>query len=175
MTTSAFVVGRRESGEAACVLSLFTRELGLVQATARGIRFHKSKLRYHVQDYAFARVTLTAGHEYWVLIGAVPISYPTPNPSLMIMEGQGRDTRKNLARAGVLLTRFLGEQDPHPEMFDDLVRLTNQDDQNGEEQSDVDILLELAILDRLGYVSHSPATREEARFLIDRAMRESHL
>jgi len=144
-TTRALVIGERASGEASKVFTLFTRDLGLVQAYARSVREVRSKLRFNLSLHNFSRITLVPGREYWKVIGAE--------------ESRGGPP----ASVCVLLTRFLGAHEPHLELFDELLA-------GGEEQE-----LTLTILDRLGYVgrkAESPGDREK---LIDRALYASHL
>ena len=152
ITTEALVVGSRPSGEASLVLTLFTREMGLVQAYARGVRLHKAKLRYHVQDYSFANVTLVPGVEYWRLIGAIPSSI-----------GVNQATTY-LAQASGLINRFMGLHQAHPEIFDLL------DGCEGDSQR-----FSLGMLDHLGYVGVEAGSPVHATALIERAYRESHL
>ncbi len=51
-------------------MSIFTRELGLVRATAQGIRLEKSKLRYSSQLYSFGIFSFVHGKEFWRLTSA---------------------------------------------------------------------------------------------------------
>jgi DNA repair protein RecO len=69
-TTSGFVIESRPYGEAGKMLSIFTRELGMVNAAAAGIRLGQSKLRYHVQDFSLAEFSLVRGRDIWRLVGA---------------------------------------------------------------------------------------------------------
>ena len=52
------------------MISIFTRDLGLVFASAQGIRFEKSKLRPFTRDYSFGQFSFVKGKEYWRLTGA---------------------------------------------------------------------------------------------------------
>ena len=69
-TTSGFVIESRPYGEAGKMLSLFTRELGMVNASAAGIRLGQSKLRYHTQDFSLSEFSLVRGRDLWCLVGA---------------------------------------------------------------------------------------------------------
>ena len=69
-TTPGFIIGSRPSGEAGKMISIFTRDLGLVFASAQGIRFEKSKLRPFTQDYSFGQFSFVRGKEYWRLTSA---------------------------------------------------------------------------------------------------------
>src|ERR1700733_8051707 len=69
-TTSGFVVESRPYGEAGKILSIFTRDLGMVNAAAQGIRLVRSKLRYHAQDFSLAKFSLVRGRDLWRVVGA---------------------------------------------------------------------------------------------------------
>jgi len=69
-TTAGFIIFSRPYGEADKLISIFTRDFGLVTATARGIRLEKSKLRYHAQDYSLGVFSLVRGKEFWRLTSA---------------------------------------------------------------------------------------------------------
>ena len=67
--TKAFVLDEQSFGEANRVYSFLTPDLGLVVATAQGVRLLKSKLRFQLNKYAHVRVVLVRGKEMWRLIG----------------------------------------------------------------------------------------------------------
>ncbi len=75
--TEALVLGNRELGEADRVIVLFTRDFGLVRARASAVRTEHSKMRYAVQDYARARVSLVKGKRGWRLAGAAALKSAT--------------------------------------------------------------------------------------------------
>src|SRR5690349_10081885 len=70
ITTEGFIIDSRPSGEAGKLLYIFTKDHGLVMATAQGIRLEKSKLRYFIQDYSFGVYSFVKGKEYWRLTNA---------------------------------------------------------------------------------------------------------
>ncbi|MEK7535643.1 MAG: recombination protein O N-terminal domain-containing protein [Patescibacteria group bacterium] len=145
-TTEAFVVGERASGEGSKVLTLFTRELGLVYAYARSVRETRSKLRYNLSIYSRTLVSLVPGREYWRLVGA-----------------QDAENSSIAPRVCEFVCRFMGEHIPHGELFN-YIKL------GGEERE-----LILAVLDHLGYVGVQAETYIEREKLIDRAVYASHL
>ncbi len=106
-TTYGFIIGSKGRGEADKVLSVFTRDFGLVTATALGIRLGKSKLRHHVQDYAFGEYSFVRGKEFWRLTDAQEGTLPDSNDSLELM-----------ARIASILRRLLHGEEAHGELFD---------------------------------------------------------
>ncbi|MFA6554595.1 MAG: recombination protein O N-terminal domain-containing protein [Candidatus Paceibacterota bacterium] len=120
-TTPGFVVGSKPHGEAGKIIFIFTRDFGMVTATAQGIRLEKSKLRYNLQDYSFGTFSLVRGKEFWRLTSGAeqvissiekggPIESGPSNSS-----GQGKQLT---ARIALLLRRFLHGEENHPELFD---------------------------------------------------------
>lgn len=69
-TTPAFIIHSSPHGESGKFLLLFTRDFGMIGATAQGIRLIQSKLRYHIQDASFSNISIVRGKEVWRLTGA---------------------------------------------------------------------------------------------------------
>lgn len=68
--TEALVLGSRENGESDKTFALFTRDFGLVRARATAVRTEKSRMRYSLQDFASAKVSLVKGKRGWRVAGA---------------------------------------------------------------------------------------------------------
>lgn len=58
-------------GEANKYFHIFTKDFGMVGATAQGIRLLKSKLRYSLQEYSYSKISLVRGKHVWRIVGAV--------------------------------------------------------------------------------------------------------
>lgn len=71
--TEALVLRARESGENDRVFSLYTKDFGLVRARASAVRAEHSKMRYALQDYSRASVSLVKGKRGWRLAGAAAL------------------------------------------------------------------------------------------------------
>ncbi len=69
-TTPAFVIHSSPHGESGKFILLFTRDFGMIGATAQGIRLGVSKLRYHIQDFNFSNISIVRGKEVWRITGA---------------------------------------------------------------------------------------------------------
>lgn len=104
-TTPGFIIESRPSGEAGRVLSVFTRDMGLIRAVAQGIRLEKSKLRYHAQEYFFGEFSFVRGKEYWRLTNARRDTNGANKASELI------------ARIALLLRRLLHGEEAHVELF----------------------------------------------------------
>lgn len=69
-TTSAFILASRERGEADLLYKLYSRNIGMIDATATGIRKSGSKLSGHLRRFSIVEVSLVKGKEFWRLTGA---------------------------------------------------------------------------------------------------------
>lgn len=68
--TEALVLGNRESGEADRVYALLTKDFGLVHARASAVRKETSRMRYALQNYSRANISLVRGKRGWRVAGA---------------------------------------------------------------------------------------------------------
>ena len=73
-STEALVLGSRESGESDRSFTLFTRDFGLVRARASAVRNEKSRMRYALQNFSRANVSLVRGKRGWRIAGAAAVS-----------------------------------------------------------------------------------------------------
>ncbi len=51
--TEGIILGSKNYGEAGKYYSIFTRDLGMIYASAQGVRKMSSKLRFILQDFAY--------------------------------------------------------------------------------------------------------------------------
>ncbi|MDB5239049.1 MAG: repair protein RecO, repair protein RecO [Candidatus Parcubacteria bacterium] len=148
-TTPGFIIDSRPSGEAGKLLSIFTRDLGLIMVIAQGIRFEKSKLRYHVQNHSFATFSLVRGKEFWRLTSA------SENGGFKESVA-GREADVLIAKIAALLKRLLQGEDPHPELFELVYScaafLHGTPELSDEEFKSLESLTVLRMLHSLGYV-----------------------
>jgi len=77
--TEGFVLASSPTQEANKMLYIFTKELGVVHASAQGVRLLKSKLRYSLQDFAFANISLVRGKDIWRVTNASSVSARFPH------------------------------------------------------------------------------------------------
>ncbi len=121
-TTPGFIIESRPSGEAGKLLSIFTRDLGLVWAIAQGIRLEKSKLRYHSQECSFGEFSFVRGKEFWRLTSAneliVERQSSTGGQISACEIGLRSGTQELISRVALLLRRLLRGEEAHPELFE---------------------------------------------------------
>lgn len=74
--TEAWVLDYKDRGEADRLITFFTKDLGRIDAFAKGVRLAKSKLKGHLNLFSRARIIITpssahdTGKEYWRLLDA---------------------------------------------------------------------------------------------------------
>jgi len=64
------VLGSINIGEANKYVMLFTKEMGLLYASAQGLREVQSKLRYSLQDLSRSKIELVSGRGGWRVVSA---------------------------------------------------------------------------------------------------------
>lgn len=187
--TEAVILGSRSRGEAGKYYFLFTRDLGLIYASAAGIRKASSRLRYVLQDYAYVKVDLVRGRDFWRITSASKTnqldSIRTNLPAFQVM-----------VKICGLLYKLLRGEDANESLFDDFLEgLFVLEKKNGKRDiANVEVVMALRILNNLGYVGEhallddlvkSPLDedlvfgmadkRMHAIRAINRALRETHL
>ncbi len=106
--TDAIVLGAAPSGEGSKTISLFTRELGLITATAQSVREERSKLRYGLQDFSYSHITLVRGKEYWRITGAECVEH--------LLSGS-LEPERMIGRVCRLLRRLLAGEEKNEPLF----------------------------------------------------------
>ena len=149
--TNGFILGSRNTGEANKMLSIYTREMGLIRATVQGIRFHKSKLRFALQDFYYAKIDLVRGKDIWRVTSATNVnSFPlarADKQSLLL-----------IARVSKLLERLCGGEEANEKIFNDFIQalyLLDDDNISEESREALELHLVLRIMNSLGYIGES--------------------
>lgn len=140
----------RNVGEANKILTVFTRELGLIRATVQGIRLNKSKLKFSIQDLSFATIDFVKGKEVWRITSAKSItSFPLARAN--------NDSLVLIMRISSLLERFCGPEISNEKIFDELIQALYILDDNVENSTReaLELHLVLRIMHELGYIGES--------------------
>jgi len=111
-TTDAIVCGSKDSYTSDRSYLLFTREAGMLWASARSVREEKSKQRYALQDFTIIRVSLVRGKSGWRIGSVAAISNP-------FMEATTQPARAGISAVIKLLRRFLHGEEPQLPIYDD--------------------------------------------------------
>lgn len=164
-TTPGFIIESRPRGEAGKLLSIFTRDLGLVLASAQGIRLEKSKLRYHAQEFSLGEFSFVRGKEFWRLTGAGGVQeVGSRNQEFGIRNKELGRAQEIIPRIALLLKRLLRGEEAHPELFEHIrgavCFLQNEDGVTGSAQArltdeqlrTLESLIVFRIVHMLGYV-----------------------
>ena len=149
--THGFILSSRNTGEANKMLTVYTREMGLVRAMAQGIRLHKSKLRFTLQDFSYVNVDLVRGKELWRVTSAKHISsFPLARScalSLIL-----------ITRVGSLIERLCTGESPNESIFDDFIQalyLLDDESISSSSREALELHLILRIMNSLGYIGDS--------------------
>ncbi len=145
--TDAFVVGSSSYGETAKIFILYTEELGLIRASAQGIRTMSSKLRYALDDMSHSRVSLVRGKEYWRITGAQSINVLRPTNIFVT---------KVYARIVKLIERLIHEEESDAYIYTLLRSFfmhIAKNNANDSDQKTIEVITVARLLQHLGYIS----------------------
>lgn len=148
--TEGIVLGKRGLGEANTLVSILTRELGLVRAKAQSARRERSKLRYGLEPLTKATFSFVRGKYEWKLTGATVVSRE--------LIAQAPADRQAIGRVAKLLLRLVSGEEGNEALYktaaEGLSALARG--------APVETILVLRLLAELGYL---PRTPELAPFL----------
>ncbi len=187
--TEGIILSSKNYGEAGRYYSIFTRELGMVYASAQGVRKMSSKLRFILQDFNYIKVDLVQGKDFWRITSASKMNRLED----VTKKKENFIIFSNIAR---LLKRLLAGIEPNEALFLDVLNglLVLEKTEGKDELSSLEAILVLRILHNLGYVGgnetlqnfvHSPfegnlifevsKNRSQMLALINKALKETHL
>jgi DNA repair protein RecO (recombination protein O) len=186
--TEGIILGSKNYGEAGKYYSIFTRDLGMIYASAQGVRNVCSKLRFVLQDFSYVKIDLVAGRDFWRVTSA-----SKTNKLEQITKNSG--TLKVFSNIGNLLKRLLVGVEPNEVLFDDLLNgLFILEKSETKDLRNTEVVLVLRILHNLGYIGEneilqnlikSPfennliyeASKSRSQILeqINKALKETHL
>jgi DNA repair protein RecO len=149
-TTLGIVLKTYSSKEADKNLAIFTRDLGLVYTTARGVRKHGSKLSPSLGDLNVVKVSLVRGKRSWRLTTITLILETVPALRTR------RESLLSIFRIANLLTRLIRGEDKNVELFDELKNSIEALIKSDFEEStlpDWELMTVAKLLSHLGYLS----------------------
>jgi DNA repair protein RecO (recombination protein O) len=145
--TEGLILGSKNSGEAGKYYSIFTRDLGMIYASASGVRKMSSKLRFVLQDFSYVKIDLVQGRDFWRLTSA-------SKTNQLEKISQNQETFAVFYNIANLLKRLLAGVEPNEALFVDLInglavleKIENQNDLRN-----IEVVLVLRILNNLGYI-----------------------
>lgn len=110
--TEAIVFGSVPRGESNRAFFLFTKEIGLISASAQGVRKLSSKLQSSLSDFGHADIDLIRGQDIWRIVDAQERTPP-------YLQGRMEHTRV-FARATRLVRRLVHGERKEEVLFSDL-------------------------------------------------------
>lgn len=154
--THGFILSSKNKGEANKMLTVYTREMGLVRAMVQGIRLHKSKLRFALQDFSYAKIDFVRGKEVWRITSAKNIStFPFARES--------RESLFLIVRISSLIERLCDGEESNIKIFDDFIQalyLIDNINISKDSREALEIHLVLRIMNSLGYIGESDILRD---------------
>ncbi len=156
-TTKAIVLKSSNVGEANKLYFLFTKDFGLIIATAQGIRLEKSKLKGHLQDLNISNVSLVKGRDFWRIVSVESESRPN-----FLKDQDKMNIIKNIFS---LLLRLINGEEKNEALFEVIEKfyqfLLEQDIKEGDFKN-LESLTVLRVLYNLGYFKEHSELREFA-------------
>ncbi|MEX0931709.1 MAG: DNA repair protein RecO [Candidatus Paceibacterota bacterium] len=154
-TTEAYILSRVSHGETNALIVLFTRDFGRIQAVAQGVRKTTSKLNPFLQEYAFVRISLVRGKEWWRIVTVEGIGS-------LYVSARGDERRLRIITHIIkLLNRLVQGEECNEVLFDSLSEVFQKLSDRTltkEEVVSLEIVGVLRLLYHLGYVSRSDET-----------------
>ncbi len=195
--TEGIILGSKNFGEAGKYYSIFTRDLGMIYASAQGIRKMSSKLRFILQDFSYIKLDLVQGKDFWRVTNA-----SKTNALEQLSKNSG--TFKIFSNIANLLKRLLAGVEPNEALFFDLInglsileKIAAKDAPvfGGKENiGNIEAIIVLRILNNLGYIGENEIlqnfikspfeenlifefskSRSQVLCQINKALKETHL
>jgi DNA repair protein RecO len=186
--TEGIILGSGNFGETGKYYSVFTRDLGMVYASAQGVRKISSKLRFVLQDFSYLKIDLVKGKDFWRItnVGKTNKLENLSDPEIL----------KVFANISKLLKRLLAGEDPNESLFTDLLSGLSilEKSKTKDELVSIEAIIVLRILNNLGYIGgneilknfiKSPfeedlifkvgENRTKILYQINKALKETHL
>lgn len=187
--TEGIILGSKNFGETGRYYSIFTRDLGMVYASAQGVRKMSSKLRFVLQDFAYIKLDLVQGKDFWRITSAGK----TNKLGQLIKNPETFAVFFNIAK---LLKRLLAGVERNESLFVDLMNSLSILEKIGTKEGlrNIEAIIVLRILNNLGYIGENEIlqnlvkspfeenlifefskSRSQVLHQINKALKETHL
>ena len=144
--TEGIILGSKNFGETGRYYYIFTRDLGMVYASAQGVRKISSKLRFVLQDFAYIKIDLVQGKDFWRVTSASKTN---------ALEYLTKDSRTFAVFSNIanLLKRLLAGIECNEALFVDLLNgLSILEKSEIKDLRNIEAIIVLRILNNLGYI-----------------------
>lgn len=169
---------------------LFTRDAGMLWASAKSVREEKSRQRFALQDFSLVRLSLIKGKSGWRIGSAECVKNYFSEEGVSDPVGN-RSARARIVAVVKLLRQFLHGEIAYFQIFEDTKKALDLnkslDDTNNKKILDI---FTLRFLHQLGYIAADksfseylssekwdelPSLPEKAHNMVERAKQASHL
>lgn len=163
--TEGIILGSRNTGESGKYYFIFTKELGMIYATATGVRKISSKLRFILQDYAYLKIDLVQGQNFFRVTSASK----TNQLEKITKRPETLKIFHNIAR---LLKRLLAGVEPNEALFVDLLHSMRalEKIENKSDLQNIEAIIVLRILNNLGYIGGNENLKDLIKSPFDESM-----
>lgn len=144
-TTEALVCGSFEQNSADKSFLLFTKDAGMLYATARSVREEVSKQRCALQDFSRIRVSLIKGKQGW-RVGSVEAEHND------FSAASDREVRGSVVLVYRLLRRFIRGEEAFTDLYDFTIAALDAVAKPQPKRRLLDLFIQTHMLSLLGYV-----------------------
>ncbi|MEK9182854.1 MAG: DNA repair protein RecO [Patescibacteria group bacterium] len=145
--TEGIILGSRNFREAEKYYSIFTHDLGMIMASASGVRKMSSKLRFVLQDFSYIKIDLVQGKDLWRVTNASKTNFL----ERITKQPEHFAVFVNIAN---LLKRLLAGIEPNKDLFIDLLNGLSvlEKVETKEDLRNMEAIIVLRMLSNLGYI-----------------------
>ena len=153
--TEGLILGSKNYGEAGKYYSIFTRDLGMIYASAQGVRKISSKLRFVLQDFSYVKLDLVRGKDFWRLTSA-------SKTNKLENISKRPEALKVFVNVSRLLKRLLAGEDANENLFIDLLNGFSilEKYETAEDLRNIEAIMVLRILNNLGYIGGNEVLKD---------------
>lgn len=158
--TQAIVIAFENRGEADRIVTLLTKDFGMLRAHVQSVRETRSKQRFGLQLFSLCHVNLILGKEFWRVAGVEP----QENYGMQLV--QHERAYGVVVRTTKLLRRLIQGEEIQVELFEeihDALRFLTKQSLDEETIQYFETLMILRVLHHLGYWANT----DEAPWLVD--------
>lgn len=144
--TEGIILGSKNFGETGRYYYIFTRDLGMIYASAQGVRKMSSKLRFVLQDFTYVKIDLIQGRDFWRVTSA-------SKTNKLEAITKRKDNFAVFFNIANLLKRLLAGVERNEDLFIDLLNgLSILEKTEIKDLRNVEAIIVLRTLNNLGYI-----------------------
>jgi len=148
--TEGIILGSNNYGETGKYYFIFTRDLGMICASAAGVRKMSSKLRFILQDFSYLKIDFVRGKDFWRITSAQKTNQ---------LEEIKKEKEKMVifAKLAGLLRRLLAGEEVNEGLFRDFLAgmFFLEKSKSKEEYENIEAIIVLRALNNLGYIGEN--------------------